>query len=481
MNLELRHIEKRFGPTVANRDISLLVESGSIHAVLGENGAGKSTLMKIISGFIAPDAGEVLMGGDRLPPGSPHHSAAAGIGMLHQDPLVFLPMTMLDNAMLGSDRNTRTAAEELADVADRLGFHFRPDVPAGRLSVGARQQHEMIRLLWLGVRVLILDEPTTGITEAQREQLFAALRTLAGEGLIVLFVSHKLEEVAELCDRVTVLRHGLVAGETELPTPPLRLVEMMFGRSVEPVARKRIPPGEVVLDIDRLEMAEAGAGAGPISIGVRRGEALGLAGLEGSGQRLLLRACAGRLRPASGRVLFEGADPVTRSDKIHYVPAGRLEEGLIPGLTVTEHLELTAPDDSFTIDWGEAEERAGSVIAAYQISGTPETLADVLSGGNQQRLMLAMAPDNARLLLLEQPTRGLDLESARWVWSELDRRRSAGATVVFTSSDLDELVAQSDRIAVFFAGEVVGVVESSTATTSELGHLIGGLAPGVSS
>jgi general nucleoside transport system ATP-binding protein len=150
---------------------------------------------------------------------------------------------------------------------------------------------------------------------------------------------------------------------------------------------------------------------------------------------------------------------------------------LIPGLSVTEHLELTAPADSFTIDWGEAEDRAGSVIASYQIRGSPETLADVLSGGNQQRLMLAMAPDDARLLLLEQPTRGLDLESARWVWSELDRRRSAGATVVFTSSDLDELLAQSDRIAVFFAGEVVGVVESSTATTSELGHLIGGLAP----
>jgi general nucleoside transport system ATP-binding protein len=477
MHLELRHIDKRFGKTVANRDISLLVESGTIHAVLGENGAGKSTLMKIISGFIAPDSGEVLMGGERLPPGSPHHSSEAGIGMLHQDPLVFLPMAMLDNALLGSGRNSRTAAEQLADIADRLGFPFRPDAIAGRLSVGARQQHEMMRLLWLGVRVLILDEPTTGITAAQRDQLFTALRTLAGEGLIVLFVSHKLEEVAELCDRVTVLRHGSVAGETELPAPPHRLVEMMFGRSVEPAARERITPGAVVLDIDRVEVAEAGASAGPITLEVRQGEALGLAGLEGSGQRLLLRACTGRVQPNSGRVLFDGADPVARSDEIHYVPAGRLEEGLIPGLNVTEHLELTAPDHSFTIDWGASEERAGSIIARYQIRGTPETLADVLSGGNQQRLMLAMAREKARLLLLEQPTRGLDLESARWVWSELDRRRSAGATVMFTSSDLDELVAQSDRIAVFFAGKVIGVVDSTTATISELGHLIGGLAP----
>ena len=477
MHLELRHIDKRFGKTVANRDISLLVESGTIHAVLGENGAGKSTLMKIISGFIAPDSGEVLMGAERLPPGSPHHSSEAGIGMLHQDPLVFLPMTMLDNALLGSGRNSRTAAEQLADIADRLGFPFRPDTIAGRLSVGARQQHEMIRLLWLGVRVLILDEPTTGITAAQRDQLFAALRTLAGEGLIVLFVSHKLEEVADLCDRVTVLRHGSVAGETELPAPPQRLVEMMFGRSVEPAARERITPGAVVLDIDRVEVTEAGASAGPITIEVRQGEALGLAGLEGSGQRLLLRACAGLVQPTSGRVLFDGADPVARSDEIHYVPAGRLEEGLIPGLNVTEHLELTAPEHSFTIDWGASEERAGSIIARYQIRGTPETLADVLSGGNQQRLMLAMAPEKARLLLLEQPTRGLDLESARWVWSELDRRRSARATVVFTSSDLDELVAQSDRIAVFFAGKVVAVVDATAATISGLGLLIGGLAP----
>ncbi len=335
----------------------------------------------------------------------------------------------------------------------------------------------MMRLLWLGVNVLILDEPTTGITEAQRDQLFSALRTLAGEGLIVLFVSHKLEEVADLCERVTVLRHGTVAGHTELPAPPRQLVEMMFGRSVEPPSRERIALGDVTLDIEGVELAEDGASAGPISLEVRRGEALGLAGLEGSGQRLLLRACAGRLRPSSGSINFEGADPETHLDEIHYVPAGRLEEGLIPGLSVTEHLELTAPNDSFTIDWGASEERADSIIASYQIRGRPGTLADVLSGGNQQRLMLAMAPEKARLLLLEQPTRGLDLESARWVWSELDRRRGEGATVVFTSSDLDELVAQSDRIAVFFAGEVVGVVDPSTATISELGHLIGGLAP----
>ena len=335
----------------------------------------------------------------------------------------------------------------------------------------------MIRLLWLGVNVLILDEPTTGITEEQRDQLFSALRTLAGEGLIVLFVSHKLEEVADLCERVTVLRHGSVAGHTELPAPPRQLVEMMFGRSVEPPSRERVAPGEVVLEVDQAMVTENGGSAGPITLEVRRGESLGLAGLEGSGQRLLLRACAGRLQPASGRILFEGVDPGSRSDEIHYVPAGRLEEGLIPGLSVTEHLELTAPDNSFTIDWGASEERADSIIARYQIRGQPETLADVLSGGNQQRLMLAMAPERSRLLLLEQPTRGLDLESARWVWSELDRRRREGATVVFTSSDLDELVAQSDRIAVFFAGEVVGVVDTATATISELGHLIGGLAP----
>ncbi len=477
MHLELRNIEKRFGQTVANRDISLGVESGTIHAVLGENGAGKSTLMKIISGFLAPDSGEVLIDGKPLPPGSPRHAAEAGIGMLHQDPLVFLPMTMLDNALLGSERSSRIAAEQLADIADRLGFPFLPAVNAARLSVGARQQHEMIRLLWLGVNVLILDEPTTGITEKQRDQLFSALRTLAGEGLIVLFVSHKLEEVADLCVRVTVLRHGSVAGHTEMPAPPRQLVEMMFGRSVEPPSRERIALGDVTLDIEGVELAEDGASAGPISLEVRRGEALGLAGLEGSGQRLLLRACAGRLRPSSGRIDFEGSDPETHLDEIHYVPAGRLEEGLIPGLSVTEHLELTAANDSFTIDWGASEKRADSIIASYQIRGRPGTLAEVLSGGNQQRLMLAMAPEKARLLLLEQPTRGLDLESARWVWSELDRRRGEGATVVFTSSDLDELVAQSDRIAVFFAGEVVGVVDPATATISELGHLIGGLAP----
>ncbi len=319
----------------------------------------------------------------------------------------------------------------------------------------------MIRLLWLGVNVLILDEPTTGITEEQRDQLFSALRTLAGEGLIVLFVSHKLEEVADLCERVTVLRHGSVAGHTELPAPPRQLVEMMFGRSVEPPSRERVALGDVTLDIDRA-LNSPRTGRAPVRSASRcaEGRRSGWLAWRGADNGSCCGpAPAGCSRPR-GSIHFEGADPETRSDEIHYVPAGRLEEGLIPGLSVTEHLELTAPNDSFTIDWGASEERADSIIASYQIRGRPGTLADVLSGGNQQTADAGDGPG-------EGP--GSSCSSSPPVASTSSRpvgsgRNSTegdgeGATVVFTSSDLDELVAQSDRIAVFFAGEVVGVVD----------------------
>jgi ABC-type uncharacterized transport system ATPase subunit len=481
MNLELRHIRKRFGPTVANDDVSLRVEPGSIHAVLGENGAGKSTLMKVLSGFLTADSGEVILDGKPLHLGSPRRAVRAGIGMLHQDPLVFLPFSARDTALLGSGRSDRGSAEaELAEMGRRFGFGFAPDAPARRLSVGERQQLEILRLLWLGVRVLILDEPTTGISAVQRDALFGALRSLAAEGWSVLFISHKLDEVAELCDRVTVLRLGRVVGDAELPCPEELLVEMMFGRELERQVREVVPPGDEVLEVEELVVEEGPLSVGPISIDGRSGEALGLAGLEGSGQRLFLRACAGLVRPVAGRIRVQGSElaPWQTPPGVHYMPAGRLEEGLFPGLTVTEHLELAGMGQGLVVDWAAAGQRAQRSIGHYRIKGGPDSPVESLSGGNQQRLLVAMAPPDARLLLLEQPTRGLDLESAQWIWSQLDQARANGALVVFASSDLDELLAQADRIAVFFAGRLLAVLDSDRTTVSELGHLIGGRVAG---
>jgi simple sugar transport system ATP-binding protein len=485
MSLQLRDIHKRFGPVRANDGVSLQVEEGALHGLLGENGAGKSTLMKILSGYLRADAGEVALDGTRIQMSSPKDAIRAGIGMLHQDPLVFLPLSILDNFVLGRNGGAgglrrSAAARELMDLAGRFGFSFDADAPARSLTVGERQQLEIVRLLSLGTRVLILDEPTTGISATQREKLFEALRALAGEGMIVIFVSHKLEEVEELCDRVTVMRAGRVVGEAQTPCPAERLVELMFGQVLAPPERPPVEHGGVVLEVETVELRHPGSSGRPLSLSVREGEVIGLAGLEGSGQRAFLRTCAGLLQPASGHVNLAGRDLTRRTYRdllaagVYYLPAGRLEEGLVAGLTITEHFALTRRDRARLVDWSEARGLAATRIADNYIRGTPTTNADALSGGNQQRLLLAMMPAQVRLLLMEHPTRGLDIESADWVWTRLLERLGTGTAIVFASADLDELLKYSDRILVFFAGGVLRAVDARETSGEELGHLIGG-------
>ncbi len=484
MSLELRDIHKRFGSVRANDGVTLRVEAGTLHGLLGENGAGKSTLMKILSGYLRADAGEVLLDGERIEMSSPKDAIRAGIGMLHQDPLVFLPLSVIENFVLGSPGSTRidraAAARDLKELADRFGFAFDPQAPARSLTVGERQQLEMVRLLWLGARVLILDEPTTGISATQREELFRALRTLAAQGMIVIFVSHKLEEVDELCERVSVMRAGTVVGEADMPCPAERLVELMFGQVLAQPERPAARHGDVALELDSVTLRGRGAAGRPISLSVRAGEVIGLAGLEGSGQRTLLRTCAGLLTPSAGRVRLEGRDltgrgyPDFRSVGMYYLAAGRLEEGLVAGLTITEHFVLTGESRSFFVDWKDARSRSGEKIRENFIRGTPSSTADSLSGGNQQRLLLAMMPPDIRVLLMEHPTRGLDIESADWVWTRMLERLGRGTAIVFASADLDELLRYADRILVFFAGEVLSVLDARETTGERLGQLIGG-------
>lgn len=484
MSLELRDIHKYFGPVRANDGVSLTVEAGTIHGLLGENGAGKSTLMKVLSGYLAADSGEVVLDGRRLALSSPDDAIRAGIGMLHQDPLVFLPFTVLDNFLLGSPGSRRldraAGARVLREIAARFGFGFDPNAPARALTVGERQQLEIVRLLWLGARVLILDEPTTGISATQRDKLFDTLRTLAEQGMIVIFVSHKLEEVEQLCGRVTVMRRGKVAGEEEMPCPTDRLVELMFGQVLSVSDRPAVDQGGVTLELEGVTVSERSLTTTDLSLTVRAGEVVGLAGLEGSGQRLLLRACCGLLPPRSGRIRVDGRDLTGREYReflasgVHYLPAGRLEEGLVPGLTITEHFVLAEGSRGFFVDWGAARKRAAERIRDHSIKGTPASTADSLSGGNQQRLLLAMLPPDLRLLLMEHPTRGLDIESADWVWTQLLERRNRGTAIVFASADLDELIRYADRILVFFAGEVIKEVGAAETDGEELGHLIGG-------
>lgn len=484
MALELSNVYKHFGPVRANDGISLTVEEGTLHGLLGENGAGKSTLMKIVSGFVEADSGEISLDGHELELRSPKDAIQAGIGMLHQDPLVFLPFTVLDNFLVETPGSVvidrKAGLAELDRMSGELGFSFNPDQLARRLTVGERQQLEITRLLWLGAKVLIFDEPTTGISATQRAQLFDTLRKLAAEGLIVIFVTHKLEEAEQLCHSVTVMRQGRVVGEADMPVAPAELVEMMFGRMISEPERSEVPIGGSQLGIRDAAIRSGSTDIEGLGLDVASAEVIGLAGLEGSGQRAFLEACSGLLELSAGTISLGGAD-ITKdgyrarlSSGIHYLPAGRLEEGLVSGLTITEHFALTTADQGFIVDWDVSRERAEEKIQEYHIKGTPESTAESLSGGNQQRLLLAMMPDDIRVLLMEHPTRGLDVESADYLWTKMLERRGDGTSIVFASADLDELLRYSDRIVVFFSGAVFKIVHAAATDGEELGYLIGG-------
>ncbi len=484
MRVDLRQIHKSFGPVHANDGINLTVPAGTIQGILGENGAGKSTLMKVLSGFQRADSGEIWLD-DRLAHiASPQDSGSLGIGMLHQDPLDVPPMRVLDNFLLGHDGGLRPhrgeARAALGKLASRFGFSLDPDAYVEALTVGERQQLELLRLLWLGARVLILDEPTTGISALQKEALFASLRKLSEEGRTIIFVSHKLEEVESLCDRVAVLRRGRLVGEAAPPYSTDRLVEMMFGRVVSLGSRLQAASGERVLELESVVIEDRRMTVGPVSLHADRQEVIGLAGMEGSGQQFLLRACAGLIRPVHGRIRLAGEDILGRSYHaflkrgVAFMPAARLEEGLIPGLDLTEHFVLTERRQGVMIERQAAQSRAETQIESFHIKGTPQSPVEALSGGNQQRMLLALLREDLRLLLLEHPTRGLDMESVVWIWDKFKERCRQGTAIIFVSSDLDEVLHYSDRIHVFFGGRVSASLPAQTTTVEQLGQLIGG-------
>jgi ABC-type uncharacterized transport system ATPase subunit len=484
VEVRLTDIRKYFGPVKANDGITVTVPAGTIQGVLGENGAGKSTLMKILSGYQPADRGRIELDGQVVHMRSPADAIRHGVGMLHQDPLDFPPMRVVDNLLIGAPGRIiprrREAATAIAELAGSLGLSIDLRAEVGSLTVGERQQLELLRLLWLGARVLILDEPTTGISATQRRELFDTLRRLAAQGKTVLFVSHKLEEVQELCTRVAVLRQGRLVGEALPPFRVDRLVSMMFEREVTPGERFACAPGKSVLRLCSLCAEHGRIRFDGLDLEVKAGETIGLAGMEGSGQSLLLQTCAGLAPAIGGRVYLENADLTGKAYRqckkrgVAYVPATRLEEGLIPGLSLSDHFLLTEKKPGFFINRERGRQIAEERIARFNIKGTPANTVESLSGGNQQRALLALAKPDSRLMLLEQPTRGLDVESVIYLWSKLKERRDQGAAIIFTSSDLDELLRYSDRILVFFAGRVSGPLDATTTTVDELGQLIGG-------
>jgi len=486
MQVEVRGITKCFGAVRANDDISFTVPSATIEGILGENGAGKSTLMKILSGFYRPDAGDILLDGKKVEIDDPADAIRQGIGMLHQDPLDFPPLKVIDDFILGKKGGLlprrRVAIREFNELAARFDFSIDPESYVDTLTVGERQQLEILRLLWLGARVLILDEPTTGISLPQKEKLFATLKKLAAEGMTVLFVSHKLEDVESLCNRATVLRQGRLVGTMEPPFDTKALVGMMFGKEVpqEPKAQPRM--GGTVLHARQVDLEGIRIQIKGVDLKVRAGEVIGLAGMEGSGQTLFLSACAGLAQPVQGSFCLDEEEKDMTGRTYHefrkrgvaYLPAARLEQALIPGLTLTEHFILAEGMKGFFIDRKKSEELAKRRISLFNIKGRPDSPVESLSGGNQQRALLALVRDPLKLILVEHPTRGLDIESTIYIWGKLKERCAHGTAIVFISSDLDEILKYSDRVLVFFAGKVTPPLDARTLSVERLGRLIGG-------
>lgn len=488
MKVELRGIHKYFGKNHANDDINLTIPSGTIQGILGENGAGKSTLMKILSGYFHADQGEILLDGKPVKIASPAAALQAGVGMLHQDPLDFPPMRVIDNFMLRASGdffpNRKHAAQDISLLMKEFDFSIDPESYVDSLTVGERQQLEIMRLLFLGARVFILDEPTTGISAAQKAKLFETLKKFPEQAITVIFVSHKLEDVEKLCDRVAVLRQGKLIGEMGReqgkPFDDKQLVKMMFGKEAPLAPRQAFSQEGSVLRLDNVSMEDARLKIRDVNFETRAGEVIGLAGMEGSGQGTFLRACAGLIRTVGGKVQINEKDltgksyHVFKNQGVEFLPAARLEEGLVPGLSLTEHFQLSEKANGLFINQERGVKLAQERIASFNIKGTPVSAVESLSGGNQQRALLSLLRTPLSLVLIEHPTRGLDIESVIYIWGKLKERCRQGTSILFMSSDLDEILQYSDRILVFFNGKVSQPLDAEKTSVAKLGEMIGG-------
>ena len=484
MWIELQDIHKHYGPVKANNGVNLKVVPGRIHGILGENGAGKSTMMKVLAGFSQKTSGSILIDGKAVKYRNPAQAVALGIGMLYQDPLDFPPLSVLDNFMLGQTNgfsgHKKIFRKAFLQLAQSFNFALHPDTPVKTLTIGERQQLELLRLLALGIQVLILDEPTTGISANQKDILFKSLKKLTTEGKSIVLVSHKLEDVEALCDKVTVLRQGKVAGDMRQPFDASRLLKMMFGTPPPLPDRCMEMPGSDILVLKSVSGTGGRTGLKNCDVVVREGEVVGLAGLEGSGQEVFLRIAGGLKQATKGSILLAGRNMKNQDHHtfirhgVTFMPASRLEEGLISGLSITEHFALQEHQNRFVVKWQEVARLAIERIESFRIKGMPDSQVDSLSGGNQQRLLLSFLPAEPILLLLENPTRGLDMESVNWVWQHLQKYCLNKASIIFSSSELDEILMVSDRILVFFDGRIIKDVTSLETNASELGKAIAG-------
>ena len=515
MKLELRGITKRFGSLVANDHIDLVIQPGEIRALLGENGAGKTTLMNVLYGLIQPDEGEILLDDKPVAIHSPRDAIRAKIGMVHQHFMLVPVFTVAENVTLGAEPvrrlatpefhlgglrvpplglpsigllDRRKARREVLELSERFGLQVDPDALVEDLPVGVQQRVEIIKALLRDASVLVLDEPSAVLTPGETEDLFRVMRELRAGGRSIIFISHKLKEVQAIADNVTVIRRGKVVGERPPSTSSVELASLMVGRSVQlRVSKEPARPGEVVLDVKDLSVyGERGEqSVRDVSFEVRAGEILGVAGVQGNGQTELAEALMG-LRPSTGSVHLDGADIGHASTRdrlragIGYIPEDRSEDGIVGDFSVADNLILDVYDrppyaNGIALNLSAIRDSAATRVQEYDVRTTSvDTPAGTLSGGNQQKVVVAreMGRD-VKLLLVSQPTRGLDVGSIEFVHKRLVTQRDAGAAVLLVSSELDEIYALADRIAVMYEGRIVAFCPP-TIPEQELGLLMAG-------
>jgi simple sugar transport system ATP-binding protein len=491
--LEVVGIEKKYPGVVANRDVSLNVKAGSIHAVIGENGAGKSTLMKILYGLIRPDSGNIKAFGKDVNLKSPQDAIALGIGMVHQHFKLADNATVLENVILGSEPtrmgfiiNFDQAREKLIEIAEHYGLEIDPDESLANLGVGERQRVEIAKVLFRGAKILILDEPTAVLVPQEVEELFSNLRELVKRGLTVIFISHKLDEVLSIADEITIMRQGTtVASRTPKGTNKVELAELMVGGELpKPRAGGKKSKNEQLLSIKNASFVrEDGREVlKSVNLELRDSEILGIAGVEGNGQSELIELIMGLIKPINGTVEILGLDATKtltkdiRNAGVAYIPQDRQRDGLLMSAPLWEnrvlgHQFASPMANSIWVDRGEAIKDSKRVVSEFDVR-TPgiNVLASALSGGNQQKFIVGRElSGNPKVIVAAQPTRGVDVGAQAIIWDHLMKARTEGAGVLLISADLDELFSLSDRIAVIYNGSIVSTLDPNKTTPEQLG------------